>query len=82
MGRGCLASTSAMEKIRRSLDTQDADAAERGFEHFVAAGHRAGVRGRRLGRRRVRPALITMIGLQRDLAGRGKKRRASPIDSM
>ena len=46
-----------VEDLRDRVDPQHADAAERGIEHLVAAGHRAGVRRRGLRRRLGPPRL-------------------------
>ncbi len=64
-----------VEDLRDRVDPQHADAAEGGVEHLVAAGERAGVRRRRLGRR-LGPARLDhddRLG-QRHLARRRQER--------
>ncbi len=75
-GRGCLASTSAMSKTCEIESTRSTPhAAERGVEHLVAAGQRAGVRRRRLRRRLGPPRLDHDDRLgQRHLARRREER--------
>ena len=64
-----------VEDLRDRVDPQHADAAERGVEHLVAAGHRAGVRRRRLRRRLGPPRLDHDDRLgQRHLARRREER--------
>ena len=62
------------------VDAEDADAAEGGVEHFVAAGERAGVRGGGLGGGLGASGLDDDDGLgQRDFA-RGREERAGVAD--
>ena len=72
-----------VEQIQDGVHPQHAAAPKRRFQHFIAAGQRAGVRGRRLGRPGRAPRLDDDDGLgQRHFARRRHerpaRRRSSP----
>ncbi len=72
-----------IEQVGDAVDAQHAATAESGFQHFVAAGERAGMGGGGLGGGFAAPGFNHDDGLvEGDFAGSGEEPRASPMVSM
>jgi len=80
-GRGCLERLRHVEKIGDAVDAQDRSGGGR-IQHFITAGQGPGMETAALAAISVRPALITITGLESATSVRRRERRASPTDSM